>query len=193
MLEEGEAPDLKVGLLKGPHDPDLTPEERSLILAFSEHHRIPSGDLRIASLTDGTGERQAMVLVASLGVLRKLAAATGKLSGTDPPLFERDAMGLPAAATVRVRRTDLPRGIARTAFWHERFPRVEQGEPAGRWATEPDTMLAEVAEALALRLAFPSALEGVYTEGDLSDALKDRELGRIRAESEHRRLLEALR
>ncbi|MDE1819814.1 MAG: recombinase RecT [Euryarchaeota archaeon] len=191
-----EAPQLapaRLGTLRGLEDPAISPEERSFLGAFAEKHRFDPKEVRVASLIDSSGERAGMVVVLPIGLLRSLAERTGKFVGTELPEFVRDGQGVPAAATVRVRRTDLERGVVRTAFWHERSPRIEEGEPLGRWASEPDTMLAEVAEALALRGAFPSVFEGVYTEGDLSEALRDLELSRVRTDSELRRQLEALR
>lgn len=182
-----------VGPLRGFEDPEISEEERTLLRSFSQQHHLPIGELRVASIFGEDGAREAMVVVVSIDVLRRLARETGKLTGTDPPVFERDQSGVPAAATVRVRRSDLPRGLCRTAFWHERSPRVELGEPLGRWASDPDAALAEVAEALALRGAFPGPLEGVYTVGDLPDALRDRALGRVHAEHQLRQQLDALR
>ncbi len=182
-----------VGPVRGEKDPGISGEERSLLGSFAEHHRVPPEEVRVASLLDPSGERAAMVIVVTIATMRRIARETGKFSGSDPPEFERDGHGLPAAATVRVHRTDLPRGLARTAFWHERAPRFEEGEPPGRWPGAPDTVLAEVAEALALRGAFPQALEGVYIEEDLGEALRDLELREVHRENERRRTLEALR
>jgi hypothetical protein len=187
-----EEAELRVGPLHPSGDPGGSPEERSVLASFCDLHDVPREKVRSAALLDAHGEVQGFVLVAPIDVLRQLARATGKLDRIDPPVFERDAEGLPAAATVRVYRTDLPRGLSRTAFWHERIPHNVDEPGAHRWMTEPDSVLAEVAEALALRGAFPQALEGIYTEADLSEAAREHALARVRARSQLRHTLEAL-
>lgn len=171
----------------------MTEEERAFLAAFAEVHQVSTEELRATTLRNPAGEAHTVVAVVPIGIMRKIAASTGKHAGTDPAVFERDASGFPAAATVRVRRTDLPRGRTRTAFWHERVPAAGHEAARERWRTAPDTMLAEVAEALALRGAYPQVLEGVYTEGDLADAVRDQELVRVQASSDLRRQLDALR
>jgi hypothetical protein len=180
-----------IGPRRALSDPEISPEERSVHDSFCDLHHLEADQVRVASLTEHGGKTRAIVLVVGIETMRKIARSTGKWDRVDPPVFERDAFGYPAAATVRVRRTDLPRGMSRTAFWHERAPRADSAVDPGRWLGEPDTMLAEVAEALVLRLAFPQALEGVYTEGDLDEALRDQELGRVQAGSDLRRQLNA--
>lgn len=195
--ERGDEPppatDLRLGPLRDAKDPALTGAESSVLAAFADLHLVSKEKIRCASLLDPDGAVEGIVIVAPMEVLRELARSTGKWVKTDPPVFERDAEGLPAAATVRVFRTDLPRGLARTAFWHERLPSSPEEPGAMRWMTEPDTVLSEIAESLALRGAFPQALEGVYTEADLSEAVRDHALARVHARSELQRQLGSLR
>lgn len=94
---------------------------------------------------------------------RSIAARTGLYDGQDEPEFgpacgcgDKRPDGHPEWATVRVWRKGVGRPLAATAHWHEYKP--EPG-PSGRqdsmWVRMPRVMLAKVAEALALRKAFP--------------------------------------
>lgn len=196
-VDPADLPEVHVGAVRSSQEPQVSAEERSVHHTFCELHHLPPEEVRVAPIEDLTGKRVGIVLVVSLEVLRSLARSSGKFSHADAPEFVRDAQGLPAAATVRVYRTDLPRGSARTAFWHERAPHgPRSGAAEGmaqRWWSEPDSVMAELAEALALRGAFPQVLEGIYTELDLPEAVREYELRHVQARHELRRQLEALR
>lgn len=115
---------------------------------------------------------------------RSIAARTGMYDGQDEPEYgpvcscaERPA-GHPEFATVRVYRKGVTRAIAATAFWHEYKPEAGQsGNGDVMWVRMPRVMIAKVAEALALRKAFPydpERREGigadVYTADEMAQA-----------------------
>jgi phage recombination protein Bet len=116
---------------------------------------------------------------------RSIAARTGLYDGQDEPEYgpvcacgdDRPA-GHPEFATVRVYRKGVTRAIAATAYWHEYKP--EQGERGTQdtmWTKMPRVMIAKVAEALALRKAFPYDPENrqgigadIYTADEMAQA-----------------------
>jgi phage recombination protein Bet len=94
---------------------------------------------------------------------RSIAVRTGMYDGQDEPEYgppcpcgEDRPKGHPEFATVRVYRKGVGRAIAATAYWHEYIPAAGQsGEGDVMWRRMPRVMIAKVAEALALRKAFP--------------------------------------
>ena len=116
---------------------------------------------------------------------RSIAARTGLYDGQDEPEYgpacecgDDRPKGHPEFATVRVYRKGVSRPIAATAFWHEYVPAAGQsGEGDAMWRRMPRVMIAKVAEALALRKAFPydpERREGIgadiYTADEMAQA-----------------------
>lgn len=78
--------------------------------------------------------------------------------------------GYPLTATVYVQK--LVAGawheISETAYWKEYYP--GDGKQGTMWRNMPTVMLARVAEARALRRAFPEDLSGIYTDHEMDQA-----------------------
>jgi phage recombination protein Bet len=111
---------------------------------------------------------------------RLIADRTGRYVGNREPSFEgkiqiRDAgqydniKTAPAKATVTVMK--MVGGIvcefSASAYWEEFYPGGNQGH---MWRKMPHVMLAKVAEAAALRKAFPADLSGAYTDEEMAQA-----------------------
>jgi len=105
---------------------------------------------------------------------RLVAERTGQTDGQDGPYWcgtdgvwkdvwlEKAA---PAAAKVTVYRKGQSRGYTGVARWAEFY------QPAGgMWDRLPATMLAKVAETIALRKGFPQELSGVYSPEEMDQA-----------------------
>ena len=112
---------------------------------------------------------------------RSIAARTGLYDGQDEPEYgpvcacDETPPGHPELCTVRVYRKGVSRAIAATAYWHEYRP--AKGDYDAMWVRMPRVMLAKVAEALALRKAFPYDPENrqgigadIYTADEMAQA-----------------------
>lgn len=107
--------------------------------------------------------------------LRALAQRSGLYAGQDEPEFV-EVEGKLVLCKVRVYRKDWgDRACVGVAYWDEYGARASNP----LWKTLPHGMLAKVAEALALRKAFPEDTSGLYTHDEM-----DRNVGHVPAPSE---------
>lgn len=74
----------------------------------------------------------------------------------------------PAAARVGIRRAGFVEPMFGVAPYEEFVQRKRNGDVTSMWAGKPAHMLAKVAEALALRRAFPMELSGLYTDDEIA-------------------------
>ena len=130
-----------------------------------------------------------LIMMVGIDGLRLVARRTGKFRGRDDPewltadgrwvdAFIAGAEGhgdYPLAARVRVHHVDDLQPTTGIALWAEcaKLKYDQQAKkrvPTRQWAQMPAHMLAKVAEAMALRAAFPAELAGVYTDDEISRA-----------------------
>lgn len=126
-----------------------------------------------------TASRNVMAIQTGIDGYRLIADRTRKYAGSDDAVFTGEALNpgmndsaaqkASAVATVTVYK--IVQGVrcpfTASARWREYYP----GEKQGRmWRDKPHVMLAKVAEALALRKAFPADLSGVYTAEEMEQA-----------------------
>ncbi|MDQ3234323.1 MAG: phage recombination protein Bet [Pseudobdellovibrionaceae bacterium] len=113
------------------------------------------------------GSSAAPTFITSIDGYRLTAARTGEYVGCDDAVFDNELK--PSKATLTVYR--FVKGIrcafTATARWSEYYPGKNRGN---MWDKMPCTMLAKVAEALALRKAFPAELSGLYTKEEMDQA-----------------------
>jgi len=114
-----------------------------------------------------TGERN-MVIATGIDGYRTLADRTGCYAGNDDPVFD-DPDGPPKKATVTVYKVvgGVRCPFTATARWEQYVPNEAM---AFMWRKMPHLMLGKVAEALALRKAFPAAISGIYTTEEMEQA-----------------------
>lgn len=110
---------------------------------------------------------------------RVIADRTGKYRGQTPPQWcgpdeQWHDVWLsddpPAAARIGVLRADFAEPLVAVAKFNEYAPRNKDGKLTGQWPKMPTLMLAKVAEALALRKAFPNDLSGIYVAEEMDQA-----------------------
>jgi phage recombination protein Bet len=146
--------------------PNATKEELELFFMMAYRTRLDpllSQLYFIKYKNRKTGEEK-VSYVTSIDGYRIIAHRTGMFDGIDEPTYTFDKNGALESCTVRLYRKDSEHAFAATVDFKE--------YNAGRnlWLTMPKTMLAKVAEAHALRKAFPQDLSGVYTQDEMDQA-----------------------
>jgi phage recombination protein Bet len=131
---------------------------------------------------DSRTGREVMTIQVGIDGLRLAAHRTGEMDGYDPPMWcgtdgvWRDvwlSADPPAAARVTVYRRGHSHPYTAVATYAEYCQRGKDGRPSAMWARMPALMISKVAEALALRRAFPAELGGIYEPAELSIAADD--------------------
>lgn len=116
-----------------------------------------------------TGEKT-MVVQTSIDGFRLIASRTDAYAGSDDPVFDNEESPTKATVTIYKMVQGQRCAFTATARWKEYCP------PAGQdfmWKKMPCVMLAKVAEALALRKAFPADLSGIYAKEEMDQAEAD--------------------
>lgn len=132
--------------------------------------------------------QQRMSIQTGIDGLRVVAERSGKYAGSKEPEFDYDPeykiqvnvsgtnRTVPNKARVTVLKLIANKIIetTRSARWEEFYPGDTQG---GMWRKMPEVMLGKVAEAQALRAAFPNNTEGLYIEEEMQQADVDVDSG----------------
>lgn len=102
-------------------------------------------------------------IVVGIDGFRSRAASTGKLAGIKRGAI-RDEKGKCIGAWAEVYRVDWKEPA------REEVSLSEYNTGKSNWAKMPETMIKKVAEAAALRMAFPGELGGVYSQDEMEQA-----------------------
>lgn len=153
---------------------NATPDELKLFLSVSKRCELDpfSRQIHAVKRWNSKLQREEMAIQIAIDGYRSIADRTGAYAGSDEPqyLFKKDG-GYPTQATVTVKKIvqGLICSFTATAYWDEFYPGPKYGFI---WTKMPRLMLAKVAEAQALRKAFPGQFAGTYIpeEVEMSEA-----------------------
>lgn len=140
---------------------DATPDELKLFLYRCQNlglDPLKPGQIHFVKYGNSAG-----TIVVGIEGFRAIAGRTGQLSGVERGVT-RDANGKAVAGWAKVFRKDW------THPAHEEVPMAEYNTGKGPWAKMPETMIKKVAEAAALRMAFPDHVGGIYAPEEMDQA-----------------------
>jgi len=161
--------------------PDLGEDQLDLFARTAERAGLDPFSNQIYAVLRWDKRRSTYVMTIQTGIdgYRAAAEMTGDYAGQVGPewcgadgvwrqewLYEEP----PLAARVGVLRHTFTAPLHRVAHWHEFVQTDYNNRPTSMWARMPRLMLAKVAEAQALRAAFPRTLSGIYTADEMAQA-----------------------
>lgn len=189
----GNYTDEQVELVKNTVAPKATNDELSLFLYQANKTGLDplARQIVFQKFESNKGDDQ-IAIITTIDGYRLIAERSGKFAGTTKPVYEGEKelkykeqedgkwvdkkKIVPEKATVVARKivggqviNDFATGEAR---WDEFY---KDGKPGFNWRKMPYHMLAKVAEALALRKAFPAELSGVYTQEEMTNTIPEQE------------------
>jgi len=176
-------PDQQAVLQQSGIDNQVAPAELSAFLHLCQRTRLDpfSRQIYLIGRFDGRQQRKVYTPQTSIDgyrvIAHRAAAEAGQSLGYEDTLWcDKDGRwrdvwlpdAPPAAAKVTVIRNGMR--FSAVARYSEYVQTKKGGDPSGLWGKMPATMTAKCAEALALRMAFPHDLAGVYTAEEMAQA-----------------------
>lgn len=157
----------QIQLIKTQIAPKATDNELQLFLAQAKRTGLDPMTRQIYCIHRYSDGKQKMTIQTSIDGFRVIAERSGDYAGQSEPIFEQENGKLSCCkVTVYRFRGDVryPAAVG-VAYWSEYVPNDKF-----MWNKMPHTMLAKVAEALALRKAYPQDLSGLYTTEEMNQS-----------------------
>lgn len=157
--------DAETDLIKRTIAPDATDAELQLFFYDNKRRGVHPLD-KLIHFTKRNGK---YTPITSIDFMRMRSIESGSCAGNDDPIFSGQPKTENFQAKVTVYRLVQGQKVAfsATARWSEYYPGDKQGF---MWNKMPHVMLGKVAEALALRKAFPQELSGLYASEEMVQA-----------------------
>jgi phage recombination protein Bet len=173
----------EVKLIKSQIAPKANDNELKLFLYQCQRTGLDPLTRQIYAIHRKSGNEEKMTIQTSIDGFRVIAERSGVYAGQSEPEFIHEGDGLLKCCKITVRKF-APNGqiydaAVGVAFWDEYVQQKDEwknGQKTGKkivtemWSKMPHTMLSKVAEALALRKAFPQDLSGLYTADEMQQA-----------------------
>lgn len=153
--------DKHLALIKNNIAKDATKEEFELFIMMARRTRLDPIMRQLHFIKYGSN----VSYVTSIDGYRIIAHRTNDFAGVDEPNFEYEGKLL-THCSITVYK--LVQGVRCGFSAKVKFSEYNTGKQ--NWAKMPETMIAKVAEAHALRKAFPNDLSGVYTQDEMDQA-----------------------
>lgn len=183
-------------LIKKQIAPKASSEELALFLYVAKKTGLDPLSKQIYCLSrkvkDGNNYIDKMTIQTGIDGYRVIAQRSNLYAGQSEPIYiyDKPSDAYPNCAKVTVFKFHPTTGAryeaaVGVAFWDEYVPLVDEYKdgkktgnrvPNAMWDKMPHNQLAKVAEALALRKAFPQDLSGLYTTTEMEQADSDQEV-----------------